>query len=342
MKKLVSLAMASTLMVTLLSGCNSSNENTSGTQGGDTGTSDQNGSTVTFKLGYNTTEDSVRGAISDEFKRVLNEDSGGRLDVEVYPSEALGSEQEQIEAVKIGAQDFSLPGGSAMSNVSSVYGAIALPFFTTGYDDLHEKVDGEFGEYWKKTAEENGYKLLSICDLGFAQVTNNKRPINSVEDMAGLKMRSPNEPVLIKSMEALGASVTTLPFTEIYLALQQGVVDGQFNPLDAIYQTKFYEVQDYLAITNIFCYNINFITSTKLWDSLSPEDQEIIQKAADAAKEVSREYYEKADQEYLEKMQDGFKEITEPDMTSFRQAVEPVYEEFAKQVPADFAEKFLQ
>lgn len=292
----------------------------------------------TFKLGFNTTAESVRGEMAKEFKRILESESNGRLKVEIFPAEALGSEQEQIEGVLVGSQDFSFPGGGAMANVNRVFGAISLPFLTTGYDDAHSKMDGAIGDYWKKTAESHGYKLLGIGDLGFAQITNAKKPVNSVADMRGLKMRSPNEPVLIGSMQNLGASVVTLPFTELYLALQQGVADGQFNPLDAIYQTKFHEVQDYLAIVNIFCYNINFITSQKLWNELDAEAKTIVQKAADSAIQISRQYYINADAKYLDMLRPYFKEITQPDTSEFRKAVAPVYENFAKNVPSDFME----
>lgn len=353
MRKLLSVALSTVLAVSLLAGCSTKPAETRVSGAADTAKetgekpaekpADNSADlkSYTFKLGFHTVEDSVRGEMAAEFKRVLEEKSGGRLTVEIYPSETLGNEQEMIEAVKIGAIDFSLPGGGAMSNVDPVFGSISLPFFMSSYEKFHEQADGALGDYWKKVAEDNGYVLLSIGDLGFAQITNNKRPIYTVEDMQGLKMRSPNEPVLINSFQSLGAAVTTLPFTEIYMALSQGVVDGQFNPLDAIYQTKFHEVQDYLAMVNMFCYNINFITSTQLWDSLDPEAQAIVQEASDAAKEVSRTYYEEADAEYLEKLKPHFKEITTPDVDEFRKAVQPVYDEFAKTVPADYAEQFL-
>lgn len=291
-----------------------------------------------FKLGFNTTAESVRGEMAKEFKRILETESNGRLKVDIFPAEALGSEQEQIEGVLVGSQDFSFPGGGAMANVDSIFGAISLPFLTTGYDDAHSKMDGAIGDYWKKVAEGYGYKILGFGDLGFAQISNAKRPINKLEDMRGLKMRSPNEPVLIGSMQSLGASVVTLPFTELYLALQQGVADGQFNPLDAIYQTKFHEVQNYLALVNIFCYNINFITSQKLWAELDDEAKVIVQKGAKAAIQISRDYYINADAQYLEKLKPFFKEITSPDTAEFRKAVSPVYDNFAKNVPADFME----
>ncbi|SNS91010.1 tripartite ATP-independent transporter solute receptor, DctP family [Anaerovirgula multivorans] len=331
MKKALLVFLMITLVIGSLAGCGKQ-PTTQDKQEGDELNS------YTFKLGFNTTEDSVRGEMSKEFKRVLEEESNGRLKVEIFPTELLGSEQEQIEGILVGSQDFSLPGGGAMSNVDPVFGAASLPFLTTGYDDAHAKMDGEIGDYWKQTALKHGYKILGFGDLGFAQVTNSKRAINSIEDMRGLKMRSPNEPVLIGTMQNLGASVATIPFTEVYLSLQQGVVDGQFNPMDAIYQTKFHEVQDYMAQLNIFYYNINFLTSEKLWNQLDDEAKEIVQKAADAAIEVSREYYVNGDVEYLKKLQDSFKEVTEPDTTEFRKAVQPVYDEFAKKIPADFAE----
>ncbi len=334
MKKTLLVMLMVILAMGAFVGCGNSDPATEGEQGGSTSEL----KSYTFKLGYNTTEDSVRGEMSKEFKSIIEEESNGRLKVELYPAEALGSEQEQIEGVLVGSQDFSLPGGGAMSNVDPAFGAASLPFLTTGYDDAHAKMDGEIGDYWKEIAVGHGYKILGFGDLGFAQITNSKRPINSVEDMKGLKMRSPNEPVLIGSMQNLGASVATLPFTEVYLSLQQGVVDGQFNPMDAIYQTKFHEVQDYMAVVNMFYYNIDFITSEKLWNELDDEAKEIVQKAADAAIQVSRQYYVNADAEYLDKLEGSLKEITKPDTTEFRKAVQPVYDEFSKKVPAEFAE----
>ncbi len=355
MRRLMSMMLCTALTGSMLAGCSSKPAGPAATKAEEKASAETQAEaetpaageaadlpSYTFKLGFHTVEDSVRGEMATEFKRILEEKSGGRLTVEIYPSETLGSEQEMIEAVKIGAIDFSLPGGGAMSNVDPIFGSVSLPFFMSSYEEFHEQADGELGEYWAKVAEENGYVLLSIGDLGFAQITNNKRSIYSVADMQGLKMRSPNEPVLINSFQSLGAAVTTLPFTEIYMALSQGVVDGQFNPLDAIYQTKFHEVQDYLTMVNIFCYNINFIASRQTWDKLDPEAQAIIQEAAEAAKEISRKYYEEADAEYMEKLKPHFKEITYPDVEEFRKAVQPVYDEYAKTVAPEYAEKFLK
>ncbi len=284
-----------------------------------------------FQLGYNTVEDSVRGEMAKAFKEHLETQSGGKITVELFPAGTLGSEQEMTEMVKIGTLDFTLPGCSNMSNVDPSFSAVSLPFLVKDFEEAHQLQDGELGEALKELAQSYGYKILAWGDLGMAQITNNKKAINSVSDMAGLKMRAPNEEASIKTFESLGCSVSTLAFSELYLGMSQGVVDGQFNPIDAIYQQKFYEVQDYLALCNIFYYGINFVMSDSKFASLDEDTQKLIVEAAVKAQEVSREYAKDADARYLDmiKEQGGFKEITTPDTEEFVETVKPVYDTFA-------------
>ncbi len=284
-----------------------------------------------FQLGYNTVEDSVRGEMARAFKEYLETRSGGKITVELFPAGTLGSEQEMTEMVKIGTLDFTLPGCSNMSNVDPSFSAVSLPFLVKNFEEAHKLQDGELGDALKELAQSYGYRILGWGDLGMAQITNNKKAINSVSDMAGLKMRSPNEEASIKTFESLGCSVSTLAFSELYLGMSQGVVDGQFNPIDAIYQQKFYEVQDYLALCNIFYYGINFVMSDSKFASLDEDTQRLILEAAAEAQAVSREYAGDADARYLDMIKDegGFKEITTPDTTEFAEAVKSVYDMFA-------------
>ncbi|MDR1832212.1 MAG: TRAP transporter substrate-binding protein [Fusobacteriaceae bacterium] len=281
-----------------------------------------------FQLGYNTVEDSVRGEMAKTFKEYVEKESKGRISVELFAAGTLGSEQEMIEMVKIGVLDFSLPGCSSMSTVDPSFSGITLPFLVKNFDEGHKLQEGVLGERYKEIAKKFGYKIIGWGDLGMAQITNNKRAIESVADMRGLKMRSPNEGASIKTFESLGCSVTTLPFSELYLGMSQGVVDGQFNPIDAIYQQKFFEVQDYLAVVNVFYYAINFIMNDKKFESMDAETQKIILEGAAKAQEVSRAYAVNADSKYLEMMKNGFKKITHPDPAAFAEAAKPVYEIF--------------
>jgi tripartite ATP-independent transporter DctP family solute receptor len=282
--------------------------------------------TYEWQIGFNTVEGSVRDFAAKEFKEVVETRSNGRIQVEIFPAEQLGSEQEMIEMVKVGALDFQLCGGTALQNAVPEVTPPTLPFMVTGYEEAHALMDGEFGDYLKEKAAEKDFQILSYLDLGMVQITNNVRPINEPSDLEGIKMRSPNEPVSIATFQALGASVSTMAFTEVYLALSQGVVDGQFNPLDAIWDTKFFEVQEYLAITNHFYYYIHFMTNVDLWESLPSDIQAIVQEGADAAAQVSREWYETKDAEMLERLRPHFVEITYPDSAEFRAALDTFYE----------------
>ena len=222
------------------------------------------------------------------------------------------------EMVKLESLDFTLPGVTALSNVNSNFGSYSLPFLSDNYDQAHALLDGEYGDVLKGLAIDSGYKIVGWGDLGSVQITNNVRPINSLADMKGINMRCPNEEVSLATFQALGCVTTTLAFSELYLGLSQGVVDGQYNPIDAIYQNSFTEVQDYLAVVNIYIYGIAMIMNNSKFDSMSAEDQQIILDGAAKAQEVSREYCATADADYMQKVIDEncFKEITYPDNTT--------------------------
>ncbi|WP_166347273.1 TRAP transporter substrate-binding protein [Phytoactinopolyspora limicola] len=297
--------------------------------GSDDDGSGDGGESYSWRLGFNTNESSVRGAAAEKFKEVVEEESGGRISVEIFPAEALGSEQEMLNGIKTGSLDLQMAGGGSMQNIVPEYGIMTLPFVVESFDEAYALLDGPVGEEWKELAEEQGYKVLSYHDLGFAQVTNNVRAIHTPEDFQGVAMRSPEEPTSIATFEALGANVSTLPFTEVYPALQQGVVDGQFNPLDAIYETNFHEVQDYLTLLNIFYYHVNFIMNPDVWDDLDAELQDIVQNAADEAQAVSRELTQNNHEDMLDTLSPEFDEIVEDaDLEAFRAAVEPALSKF--------------
>ena len=299
--------------------------------------------TYNWRLGFNTSEGSVRDIAAQRFKDVVEEESDGRITVEIFPAEALGSEQEMLDSVTVGSLDMQMAGGPAMSNAIPEYATLALPFMVDDFDEAYAVLDGPIGDDWKALAEEQGYKVLSHHDLGLAQITNNVRPIERPDDLQGIALRSPQERVPVITFETLGASVNTMPFTEVYPALQQGVIDGQFNPLDAIYETNFHEVQDYLTMGNIFYYHVNFIMNLDLWNSLDSETQDIVQRAADESQEVSRQTTQDNEQEMRETLEGEFVEIVEnPDIEAFKEAVEPAYQEFEDFIPPEIINETQQ
>ena len=334
MKKVLAILLSAAMTVSLLAGCGGS-KSTAGSAAGSAAASSAASSAAelpsySFKLGYNTVEDSVRGEMALAFKDYVESTSNGRITVEIFPNSSLGSELEMEEMVKTGSLDFTIPGVSAMSNVDNNFGAYGLPFLVDGYDTAHALLDGEFGDVLKEIAEKNGYKIMAWGDLGSVQITNNVRPIYSVADMKGLNMRCNSEEVSLKTMAALGCATTTLAFSELYLALSQGVVDGQFNPVDAIYQNSLTEVQDYLAIVNMYTYGLCFLMGNDKFTSLDAETQQILLDGAAKAQETSRAYMANAEEEYMQKVQDEncFKEITYPDVSEFKTATASVYDDF--------------
>ncbi len=295
------------------------------------------GESYEWKVGFNTPEESVRGIAAKKFKEVVEEKTGGKVTVELFAGEVLGSEQEMLEQVGSGALDMQLAGGSAMQNIIPEYAVLALPFMVENYEEAYRTLDGEIGDELKEKAAAAGYKVIAHTDLGFVQITNNKRPLKTPDDLKGLKIRSPQEPTSVETFKQLGASVTTMAFTEVYMGLQQNVIDGQFNPLDAIYENNFHEVQNYLTLTNHFYYHVNFIMNLNLFESLDPELQQIVLEAGEAAQEASRQYTQEKNAEMLDVLAGQLEIEKEPDIEAFRNQID--YGPFSEFVGAEFLEK---
>src|SRR5690625_1482680 len=290
------------------------------------------GESYEWSVGFNTVEDSIRGEAAIKFKEVLEEESDGRIEIELFPNEELGSDNEMVESIQVGALDFQLSSSGVLAEIMPEFSATDLPFMFEDADEAHAALDGDYGDLLKEKTEEEGINMLNTFSIGFSQITTNSGPINGPEDMDGMSIRSPNEPVPIATFETLGSQVTTLPFTEVYLGLQQGTIDAQFNPMTAIKDSNFQEVQDYLAMTDIIFYHAPFIMNQDLWDGLSEETQALVQKAADEATEAAREFEAETEAQVLDEIEGDFEEVTYPDKEEFQEVVQPVYEKFEDEI----------
>lgn len=299
------------------------------------GNSAAGGESYEWSVGFNTVEDSIRGAAAEKFKQVLEEESDGRIKVELFPNEQLGSDNEMVESIQVGALDFQLSSSGVLAEIMPEFSATDLPFMFEDAEEAHAALDGSYGDMLKDITTEEGIKMLNTFSIGFSQITTNKKAINTPEDLAGVSIRSPNEPVPIATFETLGSQVTTLPFTEVYLGLQQGAIDGQFNPLTAIKDSNFHEVQDYLAMTDIIFYHAPFIMNQALWESLDVETQTLVQKAADEATKVARDFEAETEAKVLDEMEGNFEKVTYPDKAEFQEVVQPIYEKFEDKIGKD-------
>jgi tripartite ATP-independent transporter DctP family solute receptor len=314
-------------MVLIAAGCgggDKASEGNSEENSGDQGVTEEK--TYEWKLGWNSgLEDTPRGSAAKAFAEHIEKESNGRITIEFFPNETYATSQEMIEAVQMGALEMQVVGANMVGNIIPQYAALSLPFMTQGAEEAYAVLDGPIGDDLKELGEEHGMKVLGDVDLGFTQITNNVRPINTPEDLQGVKMRSPNDVSLIETFKAFGASVSTMAYTEIYNGLSQGVIDGQFNPIFHIFDQNMHEVQDYLTITNHTFYYAYIIMNNDLFNSLDPELQQIVLEAGDKGRDAARQFVADTDAELMERAKTEFVEITNPDLEPFQEAVQPVY-----------------
>ncbi|MFC5609319.1 TRAP transporter substrate-binding protein, partial [Variovorax soli] len=205
---------------------------------------------VKLTLGHGAAPGNPRHEASVKFAEILKAKTSGRIEVQVAPSAQLGDDAAMVTALRTGALDMSANSQGAVANAVPEYAAFGMPFLFSNAAAAFKLLDGPLGKELADKSAEKGLIALGFWDNGIRQMTNSKRPIAKVEDLKGLKMRTPPDTVLVEIMQALGAEAQQIKFAELYVALQQGVVDGQENPLVNFHASKLYEVQKNLALTN--------------------------------------------------------------------------------------------
>src|SRR5699024_6580180 len=246
--------------------------------------------TFTFSLGHVANSDHPWNLGAMEFAEMVNEKSDGRITVEIHDGGTLGGELEMIEQLQLGDLDMAIIAGGSHSKIVPEMTVEELPFIFRDNEEAYEKMDGELGQTLLALLEEQGIVGLSYWEDGFFQVTNNDKPIESPDDMTGLKIRVPENEIRLDIFKALNANPIPMSFTELFTALQQGVVDGQTNPLSVIEASKFDEVQDYVSIINVNWGSGLLEISSEAWNKLPEDLQEIMQESADEIKDIQRGY----------------------------------------------------
>lgn len=258
-----------------------------------------------------------------KFAEEVAKRSNGTMKIEIYPAAQLGEERVTMEQLKLGAIPIVLTGIS--DSYAPRTGVFGLPFLFRDSAHADKVLNGPIGQKIYKDLEANNMKVLSVWENGFRQITNNKRPINSVADLQGLKIRVPESPVWIETMKAFGATPTPMPFAETATAIIQGLVDGQENAILHILANKTYEVQKYLAIVN-YMYGPAPLLACKSWfDKLTPEQQSILIDSAAVANTYMRNVAAKNEAGALAVFEKAGLTITRPSQDSFRAKVEPLY-----------------
>ncbi len=280
--------------------------------------------TVKLTLGHGAAIGNPRHEAAVKFAEVAKAKSGGRIEVQVAPAAQLGDDAAMVTALRTGALDLSANSQGAVANAVPEYAAYGMPFLFSSPAAAFKVLDGPLGKELADKSAEKGLILLGTWDNGIRQMTNSKRPISKVEDMKGLKMRVPPDATLVDIMKALGAESQQIKFAELYVALQQGVVDGQENPLVNIHASKLYEVQKHLAMTNHQLQMTPFLMSKRSWDKLSDADRKAVQEAAAEATALQRKLSAEADEKLLADLKSKGVLVTTPDKAAFAKATAEV------------------
>jgi len=287
---------------------------------------------IELKFGHVGAPGSLFEASANEFAKRANEKLAGKAKVVTFGSSQLGKDQELLQKLKLGTVDFALP-STVMSSVADEFGVFEMPYLVKDRDHMGRIEKEIFWEQIAPAAEARGYKILAVWENGFRHITNNKHPINVPADLQGIKLRTPKGEWRLKMFQSYGANPTPMSLSEVFTALQTGVIDGQENPFAQIYSSKFQEVQKYLSLTGHVYTPASITVGKEKWESLPADVRQVLE---DTAKETQAYVYETAarlDMELLEKLKAGGMQVNEADKNAFIAASKGIYDEFAATVP---------
>ena len=295
---------------------------------------------LTLRWAHFAPEDHPANIAAKQFASRVEARTNAAIRINIFPNNVLGGPPEQAQQIKLGTIDMGLPTQGQLDKYDTAFGAVMLPFIFDNPAQVYRVLDGPAMDWLAPRAEKQGFILLHNWEYGFRNVTNSVRPINVPADVTGLKIRTPPELQIQASMEALGATVQAIAFPELYLALSQGVVDGEENPIPVIYYSKFYEVQKHLAITRHIYNNMIHTIGVNTWKKLTPAQQAIFREESASAGELMRKLIADGEADQMVKLAAAGMQITRPDLAPFRARMEPAYKRIADYAGEDNVRKF--
>jgi TRAP-type transport system periplasmic protein len=284
-----------------------------------------------IKFGHVGEPGSLFAASAEEFARRANAKLGGKAKVVVYGSSQLGGDKELLQKLKLGTVDLALP-STVMSSEADLFGVFEMPYLVKDRNHM-KRIESEV--FWKTlapAAEAKGLKIVAVWENGYRHITNSRRPINTPDDLKGIKLRVPEGKWRVKMFQAYGANPSPMKFSEVFTALQTGVMDGQENPFTQIYSAKFQEVQKFLSLTGHVYTPAYATVGAKKWASLPADVRSTLEAVARETQSFVYETAAKAEEELLGKLKAAGMQVNTPNKDAFIAASRPVYDEFAKEV----------
>ena len=292
--------------------------------------------TLKFAAANNKGHPQVTGM--EKFAELVGEKSGGKIEVKLFPGGVLGGDVQTVAALQGGVIEMTVLNAGILASNAKAFGAVDLPFLFNSGEEADKVMDGPFGTSLMDLLPDTGLVGLAYWELGFRNLTNNRHPVATLEDIKGLKIRTIQSPIPIELFNALGANAVPLPYTELYTALETGTVDGQENPAANIINAKFYEVQKYMTVTR-HQYNPQIVlVSKKFWDGLNDEEKAVLQAAATEARDYQRKVARELDAKAISEIKATEMQVNElsPEETQkLRDAVKPMIDKFSAEIGAD-------
>ncbi|MBQ0931823.1 TRAP transporter substrate-binding protein [Ideonella sp. 4Y16] len=289
-----------------------------------------------LKLGHVLAKGSHYDVGAVKFCEEIEKGTAGRYKCQVYPASSLGGEREEIEAVQLGTQDFVLTSTGPVGNFVPEIKVVDVPFLFRDYDHARKTLDGPIGQEMLTRFPAHGLVALAWSENGFRHMTNNKRPIVNAADAAGLKMRTMENKVHMEGYRTFGILPTPMAFPEVFGALQQGVVDGQENPIPVILASKFSQVQKHLSLTGHVYSPALLLTSPRVWNKLSDADKKVFSDAAKASVAATRKKVNDDEANGIAQLEkEGMQVVRQVNSASFRDATKPAYVNYAKEFGAE-------
>lgn len=297
---------------------------------------------VELKLGHFAADGHPCDVAAKQFKDNVEKRTAGAVTIALYGNNALGSPPEVLEQVLLGAVDMSLSGQDQIAKHLPFYDTISTPFAFKDYATADRVIDGPFRDWADPELAKKGLVHLGDWEWGFRQLTNSKKPVMTPADMKGMKIRTPPAFAYQAFVEAAGGNAVTIAFSELVMAMKQGVVDGQENPVGTIYSLKLYETQKYMTIVNYTYSSMVHLVNKKSWDKLTPDQQKILTEESFASAKLARKLLRDAEETQIKDLQatKGM-EVVRPDLKPWKDAMGPAWEKVKARVGADNFTKFM-
>ncbi|MFZ5967434.1 MAG: C4-dicarboxylate TRAP transporter substrate-binding protein [Bacillota bacterium] len=322
MKKRITVVMVALMVLSLLAACGAP----AAPQGGNESQVTEETKPVVIQIGYENNPGEPIDLAVNEWKKLIEERSNGSMKVEIFPSSQLGSKNDLIDQMMAGDSVITLADGAFYADRGVPdFGIVFGPYLFESWEDSWKLIESDWYKEQSAKLEEKGLKLITSNWIYGDRHTLTTKPVRSVADLKGMKIRVPNNTIQIKGFEVLGATPTPMALGEVYTSLQQGTIDGLENPLPVLYNGKFHEVAKYLTLDGHVKNFTTWISGTIFFDSLTEEQQKILIETGNEAGLYNNEIQEKVTQETLEKLKAEGVEVIEVDTAAFQKAAEGFY-----------------